>query len=57
MKPGTLFFNGKAFEADGEGGMLAGANACVIKPDAGALVPTARRLLEESRRGEGGPFP
>ena len=45
----VVFFTGKALEADREAGLLAGANAYVVKPDAGALIPTVKRLLEESR--------
>jgi len=47
----VVFFTGKAYESDREAGMLAGADAYVVKPDAGELVPTVRRLLEETRRG------
>ncbi len=45
-----VFFTGKAFEADREAALLAGANAYVVKPGADELIPTVRRLLEESRR-------
>ena len=50
-----VFFTGKAFESDREAGMSAGANAYVVKPDAGELIPTIKRLLEEARgrRSEG----
>lgn len=49
----VVFFTGKALESDQEAGMLAGANAYVVKPDVGALVTTVRRLLEETREPRG----
>lgn len=45
-----VFFTGKALDADREAALLAGASAYVVKPDAGELIPTVSRLLEESRR-------
>ena len=48
----VVFFSGKAYEEDREAGLLAGADAYVVKPDTDTLVPTVRRLLEESRRAE-----
>jgi DNA-binding response OmpR family regulator len=48
-----VFFTGKGFEADREAGMLAGANAYIVKPDAREIIPTVRRLLEEARGGAG----
>jgi DNA-binding response OmpR family regulator len=47
-----VFFTGKAFEADREAALLAGASAYVVKPDAGELIPTIRRLLESRPAGE-----
>jgi len=44
-----VFFTGKADEADVEAGMLAGANAYVVKPKVDELIPAVRRLLEEAR--------
>ena len=41
-----IIFSGHAFESDVEAGMLAGANAYLVKPDSSELVPTIRRLLE-----------
>jgi DNA-binding response OmpR family regulator len=43
-----VFFTGKGFEADREAGMLAGANAYIVKPDIQEIIPTVRRLLEEA---------
>ena len=39
-------FSGHAFASDIEAGMLAGANAYLVKPDSSQLIPTIRRLLE-----------
>ena len=41
-----VIFSGHAFASDIEAGMLAGANAYLVKPDSSELVPTIRRLLE-----------
>ena len=41
-----LIFSGHAFASDIEAGMLAGANAYLVKPDSSELIPTIRRLLE-----------
>jgi CheY-like chemotaxis protein len=41
----VVFFTGKALEADREAGMLAGANAYVVKPDSSELIPTIKHLL------------
>jgi DNA-binding response OmpR family regulator len=41
-----IIFSGHAFASDIEAGMLAGANAYLVKPDSSELVPTIRRLLE-----------
>ena len=40
-----VIFSGHAFAADIEAGMLAGANAYLVKPDSSELVSTIRRLL------------
>jgi DNA-binding response OmpR family regulator len=40
-----VIFSGHAFASDIEAGMLAGANAYLVKPDSSELVPTIRRLL------------
>jgi DNA-binding response OmpR family regulator len=47
-----VFFTGKSFEADREAGMLAGANAYIVKPDVTELIPIVKRLLEESRTAD-----
>ena len=41
-----VIFSGRAYASDIEAGMLAGANAYIVKPDSSELVPTIRRLLE-----------
>jgi two-component system phosphate regulon response regulator OmpR len=41
-----VIFSGHAFASDIEAGMLAGANAYIVKPDSSELIPTIRRLLE-----------
>ena len=41
-----VIFSGHAFASDVEAGMLAGANAYLVKPDSSELIPTIRRLLE-----------
>ena len=41
-----IIFSGHAFASDIEAGMLAGANAYLVKPDSSKLIPTIRRLLE-----------
>ena len=40
-----VIFSGHASASDIEAGMLAGANAYLVKPDSSELVPTIRRLL------------
>jgi DNA-binding response OmpR family regulator len=40
-----IIFTGKAYESDRVAGMLAGANAYLVKPDSSQLVPTIRSLL------------
>jgi DNA-binding response OmpR family regulator len=46
-----VIFSGHAFASDIEAGMLAGANAYLVKPDSSELVPTMRRLLLEAAAG------
>ena len=41
-----VIFSGHGFASDIKAGMLAGANAYLVKPDSSQLVPTIRRLLE-----------
>jgi DNA-binding response OmpR family regulator len=41
-----VIFSGHGSASDIEAGMLAGANAYLVKPDSSELVPTIRRLLE-----------
>lgn len=41
-----VIFSGNASASDIEEGMLAGANAYLVKPDSSELIPTIRRLLE-----------
>jgi DNA-binding response OmpR family regulator len=40
-----VIFSGHTFASDVEAGLLAGANAYLLKPDSSELVPTIRRLL------------
>ena len=42
-----VIFSGHGFESHRAAGMLAGANAYLVKPDVSGLIPTVRRLLEE----------
>ena len=44
----VIIFSGHAYPADRAAGLRAGANAYLVKPDTGALVPTVRRLLAEA---------
>ena len=41
-----VIFSGYASAPDIEAGLLAGANAYLVKPDSSELIPTIRRLLE-----------
>src|SRR5687767_2900273 len=41
-----VIFSGHAYASDIEAGMLAGANAYLVKPDSSELIPTIRRLLD-----------
>jgi DNA-binding response OmpR family regulator len=41
-----VIFSGHASASDIEAGMLAGADAYLVKPDSSELIPTMRRLLE-----------
>jgi two-component system, OmpR family, phosphate regulon response regulator OmpR len=41
-----VIFSGHGHASDIEEGMLAGANAYLVKPDSSELIPTIRRLLE-----------
>ena len=41
-----VIFSGRASASDIRAGILAGANAYLVKPDSSQLVPTIRRLLE-----------
>jgi DNA-binding response OmpR family regulator len=43
-----LIYTGAAYESDREAGMLAGANAYLVKPDVDDIVPTIKRLLGRS---------
>jgi DNA-binding response OmpR family regulator len=52
-KTPVVIFSANARESDREAGMRAGANAYIFKPDIGAIAPTVRRLLQESRAENG----
>ena len=41
-----VIFSGHASASDIEAGMLAGANAYLVKPDSSGLIPTISRLLQ-----------
>jgi DNA-binding response OmpR family regulator len=41
-----VIFSGNGYASDIEAGLLAGANAYLVKPDSSELIPTIRRLLE-----------
>jgi DNA-binding response OmpR family regulator len=43
-----IIYTGAGYENDRAAGMLAGANAYLVKPDIGEIVPTVKRLLEEA---------
>ena len=47
-----IIFSGHGFESHREAGMLAGANAYLVKPDVTELIPTVKRLLEEPRTAD-----
>ena len=47
-----ILFSGHGSDSQRGAGMLAGANAYLVKPDVSELVPTARRLLEETRTAD-----
>lgn len=44
-----IIFSGRAQQADLDAGMLAGADAYLVKPDSSNLVATVKRLLTEKR--------
>lgn len=43
-----IIYSGMAYQADIDAGLLAGANAYIVKPEVDELIPTVRRLLEEA---------
>jgi DNA-binding response OmpR family regulator len=45
----VVIFSGHGYESHRRAGMLAGANAYLVKPDVTELIPTVERLLEEPR--------
>ena len=47
-----IIFSGHGLDSHREAGMLAGANAYLVKPDVTELVPTVKRLLEEPRTAD-----
>ncbi len=44
-----VIFSGHSHQSDIDAGMLAGANAYLVKPDSSDLVATVKRLLEGAR--------
>jgi DNA-binding response OmpR family regulator len=47
-----IIFSGHGFESHREAGMLAGADAYLVKPDVTELIPTVKRLLEGPRAAD-----
>lgn len=45
----TIIFSGDAFQSQIDAGMLAGANAYLVKPDTSELISTVKVLLEKAR--------
>lgn len=45
-----VIFSGHAYASDIEAGILAGANAYLVKPDSSNLIPTIKRLLAAAPR-------
>lgn len=43
-----VIFYGHGYQSDINAGMLAGANAYLVKPDSSELVATVKRLLEDA---------
>lgn len=48
-----VIFSGNGYPSDIKAGMLAGANAYLVKPDSSELIPTIRRLLEAAAPAAG----
>lgn len=44
-----IIFSGHAHQSDIDAGLLAGANAYLVKPDSSELIATVKRLLEGAR--------
>lgn len=51
-KTPVLIFSGHGYDADLAAGMRAGANAYIVKPAIGEIVPTVKRLLAQSQARE-----
>ena len=49
-KTPVLIFSGHGYEADRAAGMRAGANAYIVKPAIGEIVPMVKRLLAQEQR-------
>ena len=45
----VLIFSGHGYEADRAAGMRAGANAYIVKPAIGEIVPMVKRLLAQAQ--------
>ena len=48
-KTPIIIFSGHGYASDRAAGMLAGANAYIVKPNTSEIVPTVKRLLEQAR--------
>ena len=47
-KTPIIIYSGMAYQSDIDAGMLAGANAYLVKPEIEELIPTVKRLLEQA---------
>lgn len=47
-KTPIIIYSGMAYQADINAGLLAGANAYLVKPEIHKLIPTVKRLLEQA---------
>lgn len=47
-----VIFSGQAHQSDISAGMLAGADAYIVKPNTREIVPAVKRLLEEARTAD-----
>lgn len=43
-----IIYSGMGYQADIDAGLLAGANAYLVKPEIDKIIPTVKRLLEQA---------